>query len=101
MTSEQSSGSSLFDHLLELRSRLLSMVLSVLAIFASLAYFAQDIYQYLAKPLIAVMPEGSSMIAKRGTAVRRISLDHENEKYIEGKVDGIQIVIITEYVKKL
>ena len=41
------------------------------------------------------------MIAKRGTAVRRISLDHENEKYIEGKVDGIQIVIITEYVKKL
>ena len=63
MTSEQSSGSSLFDHLLELRSRLLSMVLSVLDIFASLAYFAQDIYKYLAKPLIAVMPEGSSMIA--------------------------------------
>jgi len=45
--------------------------------------------------------KGSSMVAKRGTAVRRISLDHENEKWIEGKVDGIQIVIITEYVKKL
>lgn len=52
--------------------------------------------------LIKDLPvKGSSMIAKRGTAVRRISLDHENEKYIEGKVDGIQIVIITEYVKKL
>lgn len=45
--------------------------------------------------------KGSSMIAKQGTAVRRISLDHENENYIEGKVDGQQIVIITEYIKKL
>lgn len=45
--------------------------------------------------------KGSSMVAKQGTAVRRISLDHENEKYIEGKVDGQQIVIITDYVKKM
>ena len=45
--------------------------------------------------------KGTSMVAKQGTAVRRISLDHDNEKYIEGKVDGQQIVIITDYVKKL
>lgn len=45
--------------------------------------------------------KGSSMVAKQGTAVRRISLDRENEKYIEGKVDGQQIVIITDFVKKL
>jgi protein PhnA len=45
--------------------------------------------------------KGSSMVAKQGTAVRRISLDHENDTFIEGKVDGIQIVIITEYVKKI
>src|SRR5690606_8071091 len=45
--------------------------------------------------------KGSSMVAKQGTAVRRISLDHENEEYIEGKVDGQQIVIITKYVKKM
>lgn len=45
--------------------------------------------------------KGSSMVAKQGTAVRRISLDHENETYIEGKVEGQQIVIITEYVKKI
>ncbi len=52
--------------------------------------------------LIKDLPvKGSSMIAKRGTAVRRVSLDHENAEYIEGKVDGQQIVIITKYVKKL
>lgn len=45
--------------------------------------------------------KGSSMIAKQGTAVRRISLDRENEKYIEGKVGPTQIVIITDYVKKI
>lgn len=45
--------------------------------------------------------KGSSMVAKQGTAVRRISLDHENPEYIEGKVDGQQIVIITKFVKKI
>lgn len=45
--------------------------------------------------------KGSSIVAKQGTAVRRISLDHENAEYIEGKVDGQQIVIITKFVKKL
>jgi len=45
--------------------------------------------------------KGSSMVAKQGTAVRRISLDSENADYIEGKVDGQHIVIITKYVKKI
>jgi len=45
--------------------------------------------------------KGSSMVAKQGTAVRRISLDQENEKYIEGRVDGQHIVIITDFVKKI
>lgn len=45
--------------------------------------------------------KGSSMIAKQGTAVRRISLDPDNAEYIEGKVGPTQIVIITKYVKKV
>jgi sec-independent protein translocase protein TatC len=53
----------LFDHLLELRTRLLRIILSVLVVFCSLAYFSQDIYQYLAQPLLATMPDGTQMIA--------------------------------------
>jgi len=49
--------------LLELRTRLLHAVLGVLVVFCSLIYFAQDIYQYVAQPLLAVMPEGTQMIA--------------------------------------
>ena len=45
--------------------------------------------------------KGTSMVAKQGTAVRRISLDPDNANYIEGKVDGQHIVIITQYVKKI
>lgn len=45
--------------------------------------------------------KGSSMVAKQGSAVRRISLDANNAEYIEGKVDGQHIVIITKYVKKI
>ena len=45
--------------------------------------------------------KGSSLVAKQGTAVRRISLDHNNAEFIEGKVGPTQIVIITKYVKKL
>jgi sec-independent protein translocase protein TatC len=54
---------SLITHLIELRSRILKMLLSVLVVFLCLAYFAQDIYHWLASPLLAVMPEGASMIA--------------------------------------
>ena len=53
----------LFDHLLELRTRLLHAVVGVLLVFCSLAYFAQDIYQYLAQPLLQTMPDGAQMIA--------------------------------------
>ena len=45
--------------------------------------------------------KGSSLVAKQGTAVRRISLDPENSEFIEGKVGPTQIVIITKYVKKM
>jgi len=45
--------------------------------------------------------KGSSMVAKQGSAVRRITLDSDNSEYIEGKVDGQHIVIITKYIKKL
>lgn len=52
--------------------------------------------------LIKDLPvKGSSMVAKRGTAVRRVTLDHKNAEYIEGKVDGQQIVILTKFVKRL
>ena len=57
------SQSGLITHLIELRSRLLSMLVSVLLIFVCLSPFAQDIYHLLARPLLNALPDGASMIA--------------------------------------
>ncbi len=53
----------LMSHLIELRDRLLRIVLAVLLIFLCLFYWANDIYTYLAEPLTRHLPEGSQMIA--------------------------------------
>ena len=44
--------------------------------------------------------KGTSFTAKRGTAVRNISLVSSNAEYIEGRVNGTQIVILTKFVKR-
>jgi sec-independent protein translocase protein TatC len=53
----------LIAHLIELRQRVMRIVLFVLVIFAGLFYFANDLYAYLSAPLTALLPEGTSMIA--------------------------------------
>ncbi len=50
-------------HLLELRSRLLKMVLAVIAVLVLLLPFANPIYSALAGPLLKQLPPGSQMIA--------------------------------------
>ena len=44
--------------------------------------------------------KGANFTAKRGTAVRGISLVTDNTEHIEGRVNGQQIVILTRFVKK-
>ena len=54
---------SLMDHLIELRDRLLHMVLAILIVFIALFAFSEDIFTIAAQPLLSLMPEGTSMIA--------------------------------------
>ncbi|MDX8410663.1 MAG: PhnA domain-containing protein [Mariprofundaceae bacterium] len=44
--------------------------------------------------------KGGGFTAKRGTAVRGISLVADNPEHIEGRVNDQQIVILTKFVKK-
>ncbi|MDA1371269.1 MAG: twin-arginine translocase subunit TatC [Proteobacteria bacterium] len=53
----------LIDHLVELRDRILKSVTAIVVLFLALFYFSEDIYLYVAGPLIAALPEGTSMIA--------------------------------------
>jgi sec-independent protein translocase protein TatC len=63
MTVNTSSNQTLFDHLLELRSRILKAIASILIIFICLVAWSEDIYQLVAQPLLDTMPAGTNMIA--------------------------------------
>ena len=51
------------SHLLELRDRLLRAVGAVLLLFLVVVPFANTLYEYLAAPLMSVLPEGNTMIS--------------------------------------
>jgi len=55
----------LVAHLAELRDRLLRIVLAVALVFLALVPFSQELYTWLAQPLMVHLPEGTSMIATR------------------------------------
>lgn len=45
--------------------------------------------------------KGVSFTAKRGTAVRNISLVEDNSEQLEGRINGTQIIILTKFVKRV
>jgi len=51
------------SHLIELRDRVLRIVILVIAIFMVLFFFANDLYHLVAEPLLEQLPDGSTMIA--------------------------------------
>jgi len=54
---------SLISHLIELRDRLLRAVIAVFVMFVPCAYFSDEIFTWVALPLMQKMPVGTSMIA--------------------------------------
>ena len=61
---DQGQGEMTFvEHLVELRNRLLRVVLAVLCFLVVLFPFSNDLYALLAEPLLRGLPEGTSMIA--------------------------------------
>ena len=62
-TPEGSAQETFISHLVELRDRLLRAIIAVVVVMLALFPWAKDIYAILAKPLLAVLPAGASMIA--------------------------------------
>lgn len=51
------------DHLIELRDRIIKSIVAIALLFLCLFYFANDIYTFVATPLLSVLPENMGMIA--------------------------------------
>ena len=60
---EQLAEGTLISHLLELRDRLLRAFLAVIVVFIPIAFFANEVFTFVAQPLIDQLPEGASLIA--------------------------------------
>ncbi|NKN34093.1 twin-arginine translocase subunit TatC [Marichromatium bheemlicum] len=56
------------SHLIELRDRLIRMVIAILVVFLALFPFANELYVYIAAPLMAQLPDGNTMIATQVAA---------------------------------
>ena len=59
---------SISNHLLELRSRLLKVVVFFVVLTIAGIPFASEIYDFVAAPMISLLPDGSSMIATQVTS---------------------------------
>ena len=59
---------SISSHLLELRSRLIRVLICLGVLFLAGIPFASEIYGFVASPLLSILPEGSSMIATQVTS---------------------------------
>lgn len=53
----------LISHLIELRARLVRALLAVLVLFIPCAIFADEIFSFVATPLLEKMPQGAQMIS--------------------------------------
>ena len=60
---EELAEGTLISHLLELRGRLLKSTIAICVVFVPLAFFSNDLFTLVAKPLIDKLPEGHSLIA--------------------------------------
>ena len=58
-----SGAPTVFDHLVELRSRLLRAVAGLMLVFVALLPLANRLYAYLAQPLLDKLPRGGQLIA--------------------------------------
>ena len=55
----------LLQHLLELRTRFLRALIGVIVVLLPLAVFAKELYGFFARPLMQLLPAGTSMIATK------------------------------------
>lgn len=63
MSAPNAPSESFISHLIELRNRLVRVVIAFVVVFLALFPWAQELYALLAEPMLAVLPKGGQMIA--------------------------------------
>ncbi len=67
MTIENQTQQTFITHLIELRDRLLRVLLGIVLVFVALFNWSGDIYHLLALPMLEALPKGGQMVATEVT----------------------------------
>lgn len=62
-TEEPAAEQSFLSHLVELRQRLVRAAVAVIVIFIPMAFFMQQIFDFLSQPMMAALPTGAKLLA--------------------------------------
>ena len=82
-TEEQAPEQSFLSHLVELRQRIVRAAIAIIIVFIPMAFFMQQIFDFLSQPMLAALPAGTKLLATgvitpfmvplKVTLVRRVS----------------------------
>ena len=62
-TEEQAPEQSFLSHLVELRQRIVRASIAIIVVFIPMAFFMQQIFDYLSRPMLAALPVGTKLLA--------------------------------------
>ena len=62
-TQEQAPEQSFLSHLVELRQRIVRAAIAIIIVFIPMAFFMQQIFDFLSQPMLAALPAGTKLLA--------------------------------------
>ncbi len=62
-TEEQAPEQSFLSHLVELRQRVVRAAIAIILVFIPMAFFMQEIFNFLSQPMLAALPVGTKLLA--------------------------------------
>ena len=62
-TEEPGEEQSFLSHLVELRQRIVRAAVAIVIVFIPMAFFMQQIFDFLSRPMMAALPVGAKLLA--------------------------------------
>ncbi len=62
-TEEPAPEQSFLSHLVELRQRIVRASIAIIVVFIPMAFFMQQIFDFLSRPMLAALPVGTKLLA--------------------------------------
>ena len=89
-TEEQAPEQSFLSHLVELRQRIVRASIAIIVVFIPMAFFMQQIFDFLSRPMLAALPVGTEAAGDR----RHHAVHGAAESHVVRRVPGRAAVCV-------